>query len=102
MVLQNPALRAVPFEQACAYAEENLEDMHGDSLSVGDDLSCHEVSAKDDTGTHSVPWDLEADVDRGGGSVSCDIAKISGTTRGNRGCEGCVDVWTTAIYKCSS
>ena len=55
MVLQNPALRAVPFEEACAYAEENLEDMQGDSSSVGDDLSCHEVSAKDDTGAHSVP-----------------------------------------------
>jgi len=55
LVLQNPALRAVPFEEACAYAEENLEDMQGDSSSVGDDLSCHEVSAKDDTGAHSVP-----------------------------------------------
>ena len=49
LVLANPALRAVPFEQACAYAEENLEDMQGENI-VGDDLSCHEVSAKDDTG----------------------------------------------------
>jgi hypothetical protein len=50
LCLQNPTLRAVPFEQACAYAEENLDDIHGES-SIGDDLSCHEVSAKDDTGT---------------------------------------------------
>jgi hypothetical protein len=46
LVLQNPALRAVPFEEACSYAAENLDDIS----SVGDDLSCHEVSAKDDTG----------------------------------------------------
>lgn len=48
LCLQNPALRVVPFEQACAYAAENLDD--GESSSVGGDLSCHEVSAKDDTG----------------------------------------------------
>jgi GTPase SAR1 family protein len=52
LCLQNPALRAVPFEQACAYAAENLDDVQGgESSSVGGDLSCHEVSAKDDTGT---------------------------------------------------
>jgi len=47
LVLQNPSLRAVPFEQVCAYAAENLDDIS----SLGDDLSCHEVSAKDDTGS---------------------------------------------------
>lgn len=50
LCLQNPALRAVPFEQACAYAAENLDDVEGDESSGGHDLSCHEVSAKDDTG----------------------------------------------------
>lgn len=50
LCLQNPALRAVPFEQACSYAAENLD---AELSSVGDDLSCHEVSAKDDTGTPS-------------------------------------------------
>ena len=50
LCLQNPSLRAVPFETACAYAAENLDDLPGES-SVGEDLSCHEVSAKDDTGT---------------------------------------------------
>ena len=50
LCLQNPALRAVPFEQACAYAAENLDDVPGEPSSVGEDLSCHEVSAKDDTG----------------------------------------------------
>jgi hypothetical protein len=49
LCLQNPALRAVPFEEVCAYAEENLDDLQLSSL--GEDLSCHEVSAKDDTGT---------------------------------------------------
>lgn len=49
LCLQNPALRAVPFETACAYAAENLDDLPGSS-NVGQDLSCHEVSAKDDTG----------------------------------------------------
>ena len=60
LVLQNPALRAVPFEEACAYAAENLDDLPGasgggssSSLYGQDDLSCHEVSAKDDTGTSS-------------------------------------------------
>ena len=53
MVLQNPALRAVPFEQACSYAAENLDDVPGETSSVGEDLSCHEVSAKDDTGSPS-------------------------------------------------
>jgi hypothetical protein len=60
LVLQNPALRAVPFEEACAYAAENLDDLPGASSSGStsslygqDDLSCHEVSAKDDTGTSS-------------------------------------------------
>lgn len=55
LVLQNPGLRAVPFEEACAYAAENLDDLPGGSSSSSlygqDDLSCHEVSAKDDTGT---------------------------------------------------
>ena len=51
LCLQNPALRAVPFETACAYAAENLDDLPGVSSNVGQDLSCHEVSAKDDTGT---------------------------------------------------
>jgi hypothetical protein len=57
LVLQNPALRAVPFEEACSYAAENLDDLPGgspsspsSSLYGQDDLSCHEVSAKDDTG----------------------------------------------------
>jgi hypothetical protein len=54
LAMANPALRAVPFEQACAYAEENLDDMQGE-YAVGDDLSCHEVSAKDDTGTTPRP-----------------------------------------------
>lgn len=41
----------VPFEQACAYAAENLNDADDDSSIGGqNDLSCHEVSAKDDTG----------------------------------------------------
>jgi hypothetical protein len=51
LVLQNPALREVPFEAACSYAADNLDDIS----SVGDDLSCHEVSAKDDTGTTPEP-----------------------------------------------
>ena len=62
LVLQNPALRAVPFEEACAYAAENLDDLPGasgsgstSSLYGQDDLSCHEVSAKDDTGTFLNP-----------------------------------------------
>jgi hypothetical protein len=63
LAMANPALRAVPFEQACAYAEENLDDMQGE-YAVGDDLSCHEVSAKDDTGTPNLsprmsPWVLQ-------------------------------------------
>jgi hypothetical protein len=49
LCLANPALRQVPFEQACAYAAENLDDFSDDE-SAGQDLSCHEVSAKDDTG----------------------------------------------------
>ena len=53
-MLQNPALRAVPFELACAYAAENLDE---DGLG-GQDLSCHEVSAKDDTGNDTVPPNL--------------------------------------------
>jgi len=54
LCLQNPALRAVPFEQVCAYAAENLDDVPGEPSSVGEDLSCHEVSAKDDTGVEEV------------------------------------------------
>lgn len=56
LCLQNPALRAVPFETACAYAAENLDDLSDGSQSSlygQDDLSCHEVSAKDDTGISS-------------------------------------------------
>ena len=62
LVLQNPALRAVPFEEACSYAAENLDDLPGgspsspsSSLYGQDDLSCHEVSAKDDTGDSPPP-----------------------------------------------
>jgi hypothetical protein len=68
LVLQNPALRAVPFEEACAYAAENLDDLPGASSSGStsslygqDDLSCHEVSAKDDTGTSSTFLHLHID-----------------------------------------
>jgi hypothetical protein len=92
LAMANPALRAVPFEQACAYAEENLDDMQGEQP-VGDDLSCHEVSAKDDTGTlrpsPKTPPPLCYDPvlvcsafkrgltgDRGGRSLPCDIAKV--------------------------
>jgi GTPase SAR1 family protein len=53
LCLANPAVRAVPFETACAYAAENLDDLPGVSV-VGEDLSCHEVSAKDDTGVEEV------------------------------------------------
>jgi len=53
LCLANPALRQVPFEQACAYAAENLDDFSDDE-SAGQDLSCHEVSAKDDTGVEEV------------------------------------------------
>lgn len=55
LCLQNPALRAVPFEEACAYAAENLDDLPGEQSSIGEDLSCHEVSAKDDTGSLPLP-----------------------------------------------
>src|SRR5579862_258660 len=52
LCLQDPSLRAVPFETACAYAAEQLEDLTGSSSDLGeDDLTCHEVSAKEDTGT---------------------------------------------------
>jgi hypothetical protein len=53
LCLQDPALRAVPFETACAFAAEQLEDITGASSSTlvdQDNLTCHEVSAKEDTG----------------------------------------------------
>jgi hypothetical protein len=57
LCLQDPTLRAVPFETACTFAAEQLEDITGASSSTlvdEDDLTCHEVSAKEDTGTLSL------------------------------------------------
>jgi len=83
LCLQNPALRAVPFEQACAYAAENLDDLPGESSSVGEDLSCHEVSAKDDTGSHYPFPLLLLMVPRSRGSVLGDFAQVGGTKGGD-------------------
>jgi len=51
LCLQDPTLRAVPFESACTFAEQHLEDLTGSYSTLGEeDLTCHEVSAKEDTG----------------------------------------------------
>jgi Ras-related protein Rab-21 len=54
LCLQDPSLRAISFETACTFAAEHLEDLTGSYSTLGeDDLTCHEVSAKEDTGQYS-------------------------------------------------
>ena len=101
LCLQNPALRAVPFEQACAYAAENLDDLPGEPSSVGEDLSCHEVSAKDDTGPSFsrhpyIPYSYP--FFRSRGSLLSDFSETSRTKRRNRRRKGSVNVRTKTVY----
>jgi hypothetical protein len=107
LVLQNPALRAVPFEEACAYAAENLDDLPGggggspaSSLYGQDDLSCHEVSAKDDTGPPPLSLACFGIVFlhcRRRRSIPRYIPKTSRTKRRNRRRERRFNLWPQTI-----